>query len=53
MITTFILLVLSVMFGTLLASGVALVIMLNPKVMKKFTKYYTKLVEDIVDDLEQ
>lgn len=47
----FIMLTVSITLGILLASAIAMVILLNPKVLKAYTKYYMKVVEKISKSL--
>ena len=48
---TFIAVLLGVTLGTLLAYGLALLIVMNPKVMKAYLNWYHQRVEQICDEI--
>ena len=47
----FVMMALSVAVGTLLATGVAVFIMMQPKVMKAYMKWVQKATNEIVDEM--
>lgn len=47
----FILMTVSIAIAILLASVVACIVMLNPKVLKWYLRYVQKVTENIIDDL--
>ena len=53
----FVIMALAIMVGTLLATGLTLVVMLNKRVIKAYTKWVMKLTkefrEELFEDLEK
>lgn len=51
MMMDYIITTLAVMTGTLLASGLAVAVLLNKKVLKAYVKYATKVGQELSDEI--